>query len=34
MIVAGKYRLPWGDEVQVTDGPSCGFLPPTRTYQG
>ena len=32
-LVAGKYRLPWEDEVQVTDGTSCGFPPPTRTYR-
>jgi len=32
--VAGKYRLPWEDEVQVTDGTSCGFPEPSRTYHG
>jgi len=32
-LVAGKYRLPWEDEVQVTDGTSCGFPRPTRTYR-
>jgi formamidase len=29
-LVAGKYRLPW--EVEVTDGTSCGFPPPTRVF--
>jgi formamidase len=33
-LVAGRYRLPWEDEVQVTDGTSCGFPAPTRTYRG
>ncbi|RXF70892.1 formamidase [Hansschlegelia zhihuaiae] len=31
-MVAGKYRLPWEDEVRVTDGTSCGFPAPTRLY--
>lgn len=31
-LVAGAYRLPWEDEVQVTDGTSCGFDAPTRAY--
>ena len=31
-LVAGRYRLPWEDEVKVTDGTSCGFESPTRTY--
>ena len=32
-LVAGRYRLPWEDEVKVTDGTSCGFAtthPPLR----
>ena len=32
-LVAGKYRLPWEDEVLVTDGTSCGIpatQPPLR----
>ncbi len=29
-LVAGRYRLPWEDEVRVTDGASCGFPAPTR----
>lgn len=33
-MVAGRYRLPWADTVQVTDGSSCGFAPPTRQYAG
>ena len=31
-MVAGRYRLPWEDSVRVTDGTSCGFPAPTRTY--
>lgn len=33
-MVAGKYRLPWEDEVKFTDGTSCGFDAPTREYKG
>ena len=29
-LVAGRYRLPWEDQVKETDGTSCGFAPPTR----
>jgi formamidase len=32
-MVAGKYTLPWEKEVAVTDGTSCGFPTPSRTYQ-
>ena len=31
-LAAGRYRLPWEDEVKVTDGTSCGFPAPTRRY--
>ncbi|ACX96420.1 formamidase [Halothiobacillus neapolitanus] len=31
-LVAGKYRLPWEDEVAITDGTSCGFPKPARKY--
>ena len=31
-LVAGRYRLPWEDEVVHTDGTSCGFAKPTRRY--
>ena len=31
-LVAGRYRLPWEDLVQVTDGTGCGFAAPTRRY--
>jgi formamidase len=31
-LVAGRYRLPWEDEVRVVDGTSCGFDVPTRHY--
>ena len=33
-LVAGRYRLPWEDEVQITDGTSCGFPPPERLATG
>ena len=29
-MAAGRYRLPW--EVKVTDGTSCGFPAPTRSF--
>jgi formamidase len=32
-LVAEKYRLPWENEVRVTDGTSCGFAPPKRLYR-
>ena len=31
-LVAGRYRLPWEDEVAVKDGTGCGLPAPTRTY--
>jgi formamidase len=31
-MVAGRYALPWS--VEVTDGTSCGFASPTRSYRG
>ncbi len=31
-LAAGTYRLPWEDQVVVTDGTSCGFPAPTRLY--
>ena len=31
-MVAGRYQLPWA--VHVTDGKTCGFAPPVRTYRG
>lgn len=33
-LAAGRYRLPWEDEVKVVDGTSCGFPAPTRVYGG
>lgn len=33
-MVRGEYRLPWESEVRVSDGTSCGFAPPERTYGG
>jgi formamidase len=33
-LMAGRYRVPWEDEVKVTDGSSCGFATPTRAYHG
>ena len=32
-LAAGRYRLPWEEQVQVTDGTGCGLPAPTRTYQ-
>ncbi len=32
-MVAGKYELPWEDDVKITDGTSCGFPEPTRFYR-
>ncbi|MCJ2042468.1 formamidase [Methylobacterium sp. J-059] len=31
-LAAGRYRLPWEDQVKVVDGTSCGFVAPTRSY--
>lgn len=31
-MVAGTYRVPWEDEVKVTDGTSCGFPAPSRAF--
>jgi len=31
-LAAGRYRLPWEDDVRVTDGTSCGFPRPARLY--
>jgi formamidase len=31
-MVAGTFRLPWEDQVKVTDGTSCGFAAPTRMF--
>ncbi len=33
-LAAGRYRLPWEDEVMHVDGTSCGFAEPTREYAG
>ena len=33
-LADGQYRLPWEDEVKVTDGTSCGFPVPNRRYEG
>ena len=33
-MVAGRFRLPWEDQVVHTDGRSCGFAPPNRAYRG
>jgi len=32
-LVGGRYRLPWEDDVEVTDGTSCSFPVPSRTYR-
>jgi formamidase len=31
-MVAGRYRLPWEDQVKVVDGTPSGFAAPTRRY--
>jgi len=31
-LAAGRYRVPWEDEVKVVDGTSYGFAAPTRSY--
>ena len=31
-LAAGRYRLPWEDEVRVTDGSAHGFERPARLY--
>jgi formamidase len=31
-LAAGRYRLPWEDEVKVTDGTGFGFKRPTRHF--
>jgi len=33
-MAAGRYKLPWSEQVQVTDGTPCGFAPPERAYGG
>jgi len=33
-LAAGRYRVPWEDQVQVTDGTGCGFPAPSRHYAG
>lgn len=32
-LVNGRYRLPWENEVKITDGTTCGFEPPKRLYK-
>lgn len=31
-LAAGRYRLPWEDDVKITDGTGFGFDAPTRAY--
>jgi formamidase len=31
-LAAGRYRLPWEDEIKQKDGTSCGYTKPTRNY--
>ncbi len=31
-LAAGRYRLPWEDEVEVTDGTGCGYPKPHRRF--
>jgi len=32
-LVAGRYQLPWEDEVEHVDGTAFGFEPPSRLYE-
>jgi formamidase len=32
-LVRGEYRLPWEDQVRVTDGTTCGYPAPERKYK-
>ncbi|MCF5549808.1 formamidase, partial [Pseudomonas syringae] len=32
-LSAGRYRLPWEDDVVHTDGSSCGFAAPERDFK-
>jgi len=32
-LAAGKYHVPWEDQVVQVDGTSCGFPAPTRSYR-
>ncbi|TXM96895.1 formamidase [Methylobacterium sp. WL103] len=31
-LAAGRYRVPWEDQVRTVDGTACGFPAPTRSY--
>jgi len=31
-LAGGRYRLPWEDNVKITDGTACGFAAPVRSY--
>ncbi|HUP71887.1 MAG TPA: formamidase [Acidimicrobiales bacterium] len=33
-LAAGRYRLPWEDDVVHIDGTACGFAPPDRLFGG
>jgi formamidase len=33
-LVGERYRLPWEERVQITDGSSCGYARPNRRYRG
>jgi formamidase len=33
-LAAGRYRLPWEDDIVHTDGTACGFAPPDRVFGG
>lgn len=32
-LIEGQYRLPWEDDVRITDGTTSGHLAPDRSYQ-
>jgi formamidase len=31
-LAAGRYRLKWEDDVQITDGTGCGLPPPRAKF--
>ncbi len=33
-LVAGRYRVPWEDQVEIVDGTSAGFPAPGQVYRG
>jgi formamidase len=33
-MLKGTYKLPWDADIKEKDGSSCGFAPPTRSFEG